>query len=49
MAELRSGVLDAADAHRSAGLPQSQGALAAIREFGDPAQVAAAATVARTV
>jgi HAAS len=42
VAELRSGLLDATDAHRSAGLPPSRAALAAIREFGDPAQVAAA-------
>jgi hypothetical protein len=41
LAELRSGLLDAADAHRSAGLPQAQATLAAIREFGRPAQVAA--------
>jgi hypothetical protein len=41
VAELRSGLLDAADAHRSAGLPPAQAALAAIREFGSPAQVAA--------
>jgi hypothetical protein len=41
VAELRSGLLDAADAHRSAGLPPAQAALGAIREFGDPAQVAA--------
>ena len=40
VAELRSGLLDATDAHRSAGLPPAQAALAAIREFGDPAQVA---------
>ena len=40
VAELRSGLLDAADAHRSAGLPPAQAALAAIREFGGPAQVA---------
>jgi hypothetical protein len=40
VAELRSGLLDAADAHRSAGLPPTQAALAAIREFGDHAQVA---------
>jgi hypothetical protein len=40
-AELRSGLLDATDAHRSAGLPPSQAALAAIRQFGNPAQVAA--------
>ena len=41
VAELRSGLLDAADAHRSAGLPPAQAARAAIREFGDPALVAA--------
>jgi hypothetical protein len=41
VAELRSGLLDATDAHRSAGLPPAQAALAAIREFGDPGQVAA--------
>ncbi len=41
MAELRSGLLDATDAHRSAGLPPARAALAAIREFGDPARVAA--------
>jgi hypothetical protein len=44
VAELRSGLLDAADAYRSAGLPPAQAALAAIREFGDPAQVAAGFT-----
>jgi hypothetical protein len=40
VAELRSGLLDAADAHRSAGLPQVGAALAAISEFGDAGQVA---------
>ena len=40
VAELRSGLLDAADAHRCAGLPPAQAALAAVREFGDPAHVA---------
>jgi hypothetical protein len=40
VAELRSELLDGADAHRSAGLPPAQAALAEIREFGDPAQVA---------
>jgi hypothetical protein len=40
VAELRSGLLDATDAHRSAGLPPPRAALAAIREFGDPDQVA---------
>ncbi len=40
VAELRSGLLDAADAHRSAGLPPAQAARAAIREFGHPVQVA---------
>jgi hypothetical protein len=41
VAELRSGLLDAVDAHRSVGLPPAEAALAAVREFGDPAQVAA--------
>jgi hypothetical protein len=40
VAELRSGLLDAADAHRSAGLPPAQADRAATREFGDPRQVA---------
>ena len=40
MAELHSGLLDATDAHRSAGLAPAQAALAAIGEFGTPAQVA---------
>ena len=40
MAELRSGLLDATDAHRSAGLPPAQATMTAIREFGDPVQVA---------
>src|ERR1019366_8727257 len=39
-AELRSGLLDATDAHCSAGLPLAEAAQAAIREFGDPALVA---------
>jgi hypothetical protein len=39
-AELRSGLLDATDAHCSAGLPLAAAAQAAIREFGDPALVA---------
>ena len=42
VAELRSGLLDAADAQRSAGLPPDRAELAAIREFGDPAGIAAA-------
>jgi hypothetical protein len=42
MAELRSGLLDAADAHRRAGLAAGAAAQAAVREFGDPRQVAAA-------
>ena len=55
VAELRSGLLDAVDAHRSAGVPTGQAALAAIREFGDPGQVAGsfraevAASLARRV
>jgi hypothetical protein len=40
VAELRSGLLDAADAHRSAGLPADRAARAAIREFGEPGPVA---------
>jgi hypothetical protein len=40
VAELRSGLLDAMDAHCSAGLPPSAAVQAAISEFGDPAQVA---------
>lgn len=42
LAELRSGLLDASDAHRAAGLPTDQATEAAIGEFGDPTQVAAA-------
>ena len=42
VAELRSGLLDATDAHRAAGLPAEQAAEAAIGEFGDPGQIAAA-------
>jgi hypothetical protein len=41
VAELRSGLLDAAEARRSAGLPATEASLAAIREFGEPAEVAA--------
>jgi hypothetical protein len=40
VAELRSGLLDAAEAHESAGLPRAAAAAAAFREFGDPAWVA---------
>ena len=42
VAELRSGLLDAADAHRRAGLPDAAAAAAATTEFGDPRQVAEA-------
>lgn len=42
IAELRGGLLDAADAHRDAGLPADGAADAAIREFGDPGLVAGA-------
>ena len=42
MAELRGGLLDAADAHRRAGLPATAAATAAVCEFGDPRQIAAA-------
>lgn len=38
--ELRSGLLDAIDAHTSDGLPYAAAVQAAISEFGDPAQVA---------
>jgi HAAS domain-containing protein len=41
VAELRSGLLDAADAHRATGMPAAPAIEAAIREFGDPRQVAA--------
>lgn len=40
VAELRSGLLDATDTHRSAGLLPAEAAAAAIREFGDPGQIA---------
>jgi hypothetical protein len=40
LAELRSGLLDAADAHRSAGVPSAQAAVAAITEFGDAGEIA---------
>jgi hypothetical protein len=39
-AELRSGLLDATDSHRSAGLPPAEAVQAAIREFGDPIRIA---------
>jgi HAAS len=42
LAELRSGLLDAIDAHRSAGLSAEDATEAAITEFGDPRQVASA-------
>jgi hypothetical protein len=42
LAELRSGLLDAMDAHRSAGLPAQAATEAAITEFGDPRQLAGA-------
>jgi hypothetical protein len=40
MAELRSGLLDAMDAHASAGLAPAEASQTAIREFGDPTLVA---------
>lgn len=40
IAELHSGLLDAIDAHRAAGLPARAAAEAAITEFGDPCEVA---------
>ena len=42
LAELHSGLLDAADAHRHAGLADGAAAAAATAEFGDPRVVAAA-------
>ena len=42
VAELRGGLLDAAGAHRRAGLDPPAAARAAVAEFGHPAQVAAA-------
>jgi hypothetical protein len=42
LAELRSGLLDAIDAHRAAGLPEQAAAEAAITEFGDPRAVGSA-------
>jgi hypothetical protein len=42
VAELHSGLLDATDAHRQAGLPATAAAAAAAAEFGDPRQVAEA-------
>ncbi|MGD0064785.1 MAG: permease prefix domain 1-containing protein [Streptosporangiaceae bacterium] len=42
IAELRGGLLDAADAHRDAGLAAPGAAAAAIGEFGDPGRIAAA-------
>jgi hypothetical protein len=41
MSELGTGVADAADAHRCAGLDPAGAAIAAIAEFGSPARVAA--------
>jgi hypothetical protein len=40
LTELRSGLLDAMDAHASAGLVPVEAARAAVREFGDPVTVA---------
>lgn len=42
VAELHAGLLDAIDACQAAGLSADQAATAAMREFGDPAQIAAA-------
>jgi hypothetical protein len=42
IAELRGGLLDAADAHRCAGLAPPAAAQAAVDEFGSAAQIAAA-------
>lgn len=40
VAELRGGLMDAADAYQSAGVPPAQAAGAVISEFGDAAQIA---------
>jgi hypothetical protein len=40
LAELRSGLLDAADGHQEAGLPPARAAQAAVAEFGDPSLIA---------
>ena len=42
IAELRSGLLDVTDAYRAAGYPAGEADAAALSEFGDPSQVAAA-------
>ena len=42
IAELRAGLLDAADARRADGLPAAAADAGAVAEFGDPRQVAAA-------
>lgn len=42
VAELHSGLLDAAEAHRRAGLPEVAAAEAAVAEFGDAQQIAGA-------
>jgi hypothetical protein len=42
LAELRSGLLDACDVRRSAGLQPADAVAAAVREFGDAGQVAGA-------
>jgi hypothetical protein len=44
IAELRSGLLDAADAYRAAGHSPDEAAAAATAEFGDPRQIAAGST-----
>lgn len=42
VAELRDGLLEAVDAHRDGGLAPAEAARAALREFGEPAAIAAA-------
>ena len=42
IAELRSGLLDATDAHLAAGHSPGEAAVAALAEFGDPRQIGAA-------
>jgi hypothetical protein len=48
LAELGAGLLDAAEAHRQAGLTPSAAARAATVEFGDPIQIAAALRIELT-
>src|SRR5262245_43849056 len=42
IAELRAGLADATDAYQAAGLPPGEATQAAVREFGEPGEIAAA-------